>query len=65
MEDVKQYEEYDRKDNNSEVSRKKSIEKETNIHKKLKGIIQTTYHIGKTRKESSGKDGGSTDETEA
>ena len=34
--DIKQYEEYNRKDNNSGVSRNKSNEHETNIHKKLK-----------------------------
>ena len=62
---MKHYEEYDRKDNNSGVSRNKSNENETNNHKKLKGIIQTVYHISKTRKESSDKDGGSTNEREA
>ena len=43
----------------------KSNENETNIHKKLKGIIQTVNNINKTRKESSDKDGGSTNEREA
>ena len=56
----KQYEEYDRNDNNSEVSRNKDNENETNTHKKLKGVIQTAYHISKTSKESSDKDEGST-----
>ena len=65
IKDIKQYEEYDRKDNISGVSRNKSDENKTNIHKKLKGIIQTAYHISKTSKESSDKDEGSTDEREA
>ena len=65
IKNIKQYEEYDRKDNNSGVSRNKSNENETNVHKKLKGIIQTTYHISKSRKESSDKDGESTDERQA
>ena len=65
MKDIKQYEEYDRKDNNSGISKNKSNESETNIHKKLKGIVQTANYIIKTRKVSSDKDGGSTDEGEA
>ena len=65
IKDIQQYVEYDRKYNNSGVSRNKSNENETNIHKKLKRIIQTVNHISKTRKESSDKDGGSTDEREA
>ena len=59
---MKQFEGYDRKDNNSGISRSKSNENETNIHKNLKGIIDTAYHISKTRKESSDKEGQSTDE---
>ena len=43
----------------------KSNENETNIHKKLKGIIETANNINKTRKESSDKDEGSTNEREA
>ena len=65
IKDIKIYKEYDRKYNNSGVSRNKSNENQTNIHKKLKGIMQITYHISKTRKWSSDKDGGSTDEREA
>ena len=65
IKDIKQYEEYDRKDNNSRVSRNKSNENETNILKKLKGIMQTANHISKTRKKSSDKGGRSTDEREA
>ena len=52
----KQFEENDRKDNNSGVSRNKDNENETN------SVIQTAYHISKASKESSGKDKGSTDE---
>ena len=62
---IKQYEEFDRKDSNSGVSRTKTSENETNIHKKLKDILQTAYHISKTRKESRDKDGGSADERKA
>ena len=40
----------------------KGNENETNTHKKLKGVLQTAYHISKTSKESSDKDKGSTDE---
>ena len=58
----KQYEEYDSKDNNSRISGNKDNENEINTHKGLKGVIQTAYHISKTSKESSDKDGGSTDE---
>ena len=58
----KQYKEYDSKDNNSGVSRNKDHENEMNTHKGLKGVIQTAYHISKTSKKSSGKDGGSTEE---
>ena len=65
IKDMKQYGEYDRKNNNSGVLRNKSNENETNIHKKPKGIIQTPYHISKTRKENSDKDEGSKDEREA
>ena len=65
IKDIKQYEEYDRKDNNSWVSRNKSNENETSIYKKLKGIIQAANHISKTRKESNDKGGRSTDEREA
>ena len=65
IKDIKIYKEYDRKYNNSGVSWNKSNENQTNIHKKLKGIIQISYHISKTRKGSSDKDGGSTDEREA
>ena len=65
IKDIKHYEEYDRNDNNSGVSENKSYENETNIHKKLKEIIQTAYHISKTKQDSSGKDGGSTGEREA
>ena len=58
----KQYEEYDSKDNNSRISGNKDNENEINTHKGLKGVIQTAYHISKTSKDSSDKDGGSTDE---
>ena len=64
IKDIKKYEEYDRKDNNSRVSRNKSKENKTNILKKL-GIMQTANHISKTRKKSSDKGGRSTDEREA
>ena len=56
IKDKKQFEENDRKDNNSGVSRNKDNENETN------SVIQTAYHISKASKESSGKDKGSTDE---
>ena len=36
VKDIKQYEEYDRKDNSAGVSRNKSNENETNIHKNNK-----------------------------
>ena len=62
IKDKKQFEENDRKDNNSGVSMNKDNENETNTHKKLKGVIQTVYHISKASKESSGKYEGSTDE---
>ena len=62
IKDKNQFEENDRKDNNSGVSRNKDNENKTNTHKKLKGVIQTVYHISKDSKESSGKDEGSTDE---
>ena len=62
---IKQYKEYDRKDINSRVSRNKYNENETNVHKKLKGLIKTVYHISKTSNESSDKDAESTDEREA
>ena len=62
IKDKKQFEENDRKDKNSGVSRNKDDENETNTHQKLKGVIQTAYHISKVSKESSGKDEGSTDE---
>ena len=52
----KQFEENDRKDNNSGVSRNKDNENETN------SVIQTAYHISRASKKSSGKDKGSTDE---
>ena len=58
----KQFEENDRKDNNSGVSRNKDNANETNTHQKLKGVIQTAYHISKASNESSVKDEGSTDE---
>ena len=64
IKDLKQYEESDRKDNNSRVSRNKSYENETNIHKKSKRVIHTTCLIRKTRKESSNEEVGSTDERE-
>ena len=57
IKDIKKFEEHDRKDNNLGVSRNKSNENETKIHKKLKVIIQTMYHISKTRKGCSEKDG--------
>ena len=62
IKDKKQFEENDRKDKNSGVSRNKDDENETNTHQKLKGVIQTAYHISKVSKESSGKDEGSTNE---
>ena len=62
---IKQYEEYDRKDINSRVSSNKYNENKTKIHKKLKGLIKTVYHISKTSNESSDKDAESTDEREA
>ena len=62
IKDKKQFEENARKENNSRVSRNKDNENKTNTHKKLKGVIQTVYHISKDSKESSGKDKGSTDE---
>ena len=40
IKDEKQFEENDRKDNNSGVSRNKDNENETNTHQKLKGVIQ-------------------------
>ena len=61
IKDKKQFEENDRNDNNSGVSRNKIIENETNTLQKLKGVIQTAYHTIKTSKESSGKDEGSAD----
>ena len=61
IKDKKQFEENDRKDNNSGVSRNKDDENEANTHQKLKGVIQTANHISKAGKESSGKDEGSTD----
>ena len=62
IKDKKQFEENDRKDNNSGVSRNKDNANETNTHQKLKGVIQTAYHISKASNESSVKDEGSTDE---
>ena len=62
IKDKKQYEENDRKDNNSGISGNKDIENETNTHQKLKGVIQTAYHTSTASKESSGKDEGSADE---
>ena len=62
IKDKKQFKENDRKDNNSEVSRNKDNENETNTHQKLKGVIQRAYHISKASKESSVKNEGSTDE---
>ena len=58
----KQFEEYDRKDNNLGVSRNKDNENKTNTHQKLKRVIQTAYYISKASKENSVKDKGSTDE---
>ena len=62
IKDKKQFEENNRKDSNSGVSRNKGIENETNTHQKLKGVIQTAYRTSKASKESSGEDEGSTDE---
>ena len=62
IKDPKQFKENDRKDNNSEASRNKDNENETNTHQKLNGVIQTAYHISKASKESSVKNEGSTDE---
>ena len=62
IKDKKQYEENDRKHNNSGVSGNKDIENETNTHQKLKGVIQTAYHTSTASKESIGKDEGSADE---
>ena len=62
IKDKKQFEENNRKDSNSGVSRNKDIENETNTHQKLKGLIQTAYYTSKASKESSGEDEGSTDE---
>ena len=60
IKDIKQFEEYDRKHTNSGISMDKDNENESNIHKKLKGVIQTGYHISENSKESSDKDEGTT-----
>ena len=60
IEDIKQFEEYDRKHNSSGISMDKDNENESNIHKKLKGVIQSGYYISETSKESSDKDEGTT-----
>ena len=62
IKDKKQVKENDRKDNNSEVSKNKDNENETNTHQKLKGVMQTAYQISKASKESRVKNEGSTDE---
>ena len=62
IKDKKQVKENDRKDDNSEVSKNKDNENETNTHQKLKGVMQTAYQISKASKESSVKNEGSTDE---